>query len=752
MKKLKQFIAVAFLIGSSLSFAQEWKVDTSFNMPVLMDGFSSGGLSNFYIQPDGKIIITGQFNTVNGVVKNRMARLNADGSLDASFDVGDGFMSSIYHQPYVSKITFQPDGKIIAWAWTYGGSLSISSGETVTFNGIPLTSNMARLNTDGTLDTSFNPSGQLGTHSLSAEIALVQPDGKILVSRSFDISENGIIRLNSDGTLDASFNDTYNFIPYDPVNMIPARMYSYGTGAITMVLQADGKIIVRNAPLLASANAYQFARLNTDGSLDHHFGDVEVNNTAMPFPIVLQPDGKVLVRCENTTYNGTPVNGIIRINSDGTLDTSFDTGVNGLNTNGQILSHILLPDGKIIVFGHFTIFNNTPATAMVQINTDGTVDTSFNVGTGFAAPSGVGSPTMLPDGKIMFMGGSNIFNGTAINGITRLYTCTPVSSIDTVEACDSYTWIDGNTYTESNNTAAYVFPNGAANGCDSIVTLNLTITNPSSGSNELCLVTNSNGKNLLVWEKTGANNIGYRIYKQNNQTSQYEFIYEQPFDSLSEFLDQNSSPSSSIDRYKISLVNACGTEGAQGPNHTTILLTSSLGTNDNVNLNWNAYEGFTYSNFKILRSIDGQNYNPIATVANNTFSYIDNNPNSESYYKIVVEPVSGCTSTEISEHVFTPKTDYFSVESNIVDREGNPLTPLSVKEFAKNNFILYPNPTKNTLHIQSEQPIETVRILSVNGMEVLMINNTENIEVSGLSAGYYLVEVNGSSMNKFVKE
>ena len=92
--------------------------------------------------------------------------------------------------------------------------------------------------------------------------------------------------------------------------------------------------------------------------------------------------------------------------------------------------------------------------------------------------------------------------------------------------------------------------------------------------------------------------------------------------------------------------------------------------------------------FQIWGSIDGNTYNMLSTVANNAFSYIDNNPNANSYYQIrVVSPVS-CTST---------RATYGNVTSNIIDKNGNFVN--SISENAQNIFKLSPNPETNTLNI-----------------------------------------------------
>jgi hypothetical protein len=307
-------------------------------------------------------------------------------------------------------------------------------------------------------------------------------------------------------------------------------------------------------------------------------------------------------------------------------------------------------------------------------------------------------------------------------------------------SCANYTAPDNQIYSQSGTYTA-VIPNSIS--CDSIITINLTVISPQSPN--LCLVTNINNKNLVVWNEIPEQKaFKYRVYKQNNTTSLYDMIHEQDIDSLSEFLDA-STDVSTISRYKLSLVDSCGNEGAISSNHTTILLTSSLGTNDNVNLNWNAYEGFLYPNFEIWRSIDGNTYNMLSTVANNTFSYIDNNPNANSYYQIRVVSPEACTST---------RATYGNVTSNIIDKNGNFVN--SISENAQNIFKLSPNPATNTVNITFSENLnqEKLSIYSISGQKIheLGINESSIIlDITSYSKGLYFIEI-GNIREKFIKE
>ena len=187
MKKIFTYIlllvAVVCIGGIQNTFASDGSIDTSFNAQSGTDGII------FYqnIQADGKIVIGGSFTSYNGTPVNRIARLNPDGSLDTSFAIGTGFNNT------VRSIQFQQDGKIVIGGWF------------TSYNGIPA-SRIARLNPDGSLDTSFVIGSGFNNNVLYIHIG---SDNKIYAGGNLTsyqgVSTNRIARLNSDGSLDTTF-------------------------------------------------------------------------------------------------------------------------------------------------------------------------------------------------------------------------------------------------------------------------------------------------------------------------------------------------------------------------------------------------------------------------------------------------------------------------------------------------------------------------------------------------------------------
>jgi uncharacterized delta-60 repeat protein len=402
--------------------------DTTFNT-----GAGTNYVSDISIQNDGKIIIGGSFTSYNGTVINGIARLNADGSLDNTFQTGTGAKNSVY------AIMIQSDRKIIiAGALFYYNDagvrgitrLNADGSRDTTFNtGTGANSDVlttaiqsnekiiiggdftlyngttrvriARLNTDGSLDLTFNP----GTGANNRIQTISIQNGKIIIGGQFSsyngTALDGIVRLNTNGSLDNTFN-------------------TGGSGASgtvnTISIQTDGKIIIGGNFLGYNGTGRgNLARLNFDGSLDNTFSGSAGDIYASVFTTSMQKDGKIIIGGDFTTYYYTARNYIARLNEDGTLDNTFNVGTGASST---VSTSIIQNDGKIIIGGYFTSYNGTLINRIARINTDGSLDTTFNPGTG--ANGGISSILLQLDGKIIIGGGFTSFNGTARNYIARL--------------------------------------------------------------------------------------------------------------------------------------------------------------------------------------------------------------------------------------------------------------------------------------------------------------------------------------------
>jgi uncharacterized delta-60 repeat protein len=246
----------------------------------------------------------------------------------------------------------------------------------------------------------------------------VQADGKILIGGNFTsingTSRNSIARLNADGTLDASF-------------------LASGAGAngpvFTLAVQSDGKILIGGDFTSFNGTARNcFARLNSDSTLDTTFLATGNGASDQVFALALQSDGKVLIGGFFTTVNSTARNRIARLNTDGTLDTSFLATAAGANYSVRAIA--VQPDGKIVIGGEFGNYNGAYRGNIARLKPDSSLDETFiNFNSG--ANSRVSAIALQSDGKVIVGGFFSTVNDVVRGGVARLITDLSPNPIDT---------------------------------------------------------------------------------------------------------------------------------------------------------------------------------------------------------------------------------------------------------------------------------------------------------------------------------
>ena len=367
--------------ASATSVSREAKANRVSSLAAPAQGAVSFGGQSFSVQEgDGPASIT--LTRTGGSDGALSAKINvADVTTSpADYSVSPGALDPTFITP--SPITqgaagtygypsmaLQPDGKLL----------------------VADSRNVWRLKPDGSLDTTFNVGV---TNNLVYTLAL-QPDGKIIIGGGFTTFNNQrvnrIARLNSDGSLDASFDVGAG--PNESVAVI--------------VLQPDGKLLVSGYFDNISGTYTSYfgvARLNSNGSIDNSFA---LNQGLTGRAITLQPDGKIL---------GGSSGGINRANPDGTIDATFNAQFSGIYP--WIFNIAVQPDGRVLIVGSFDHVGGQVAYGVARLNTDGSVDPTFNTGTGpDTAPQGL---ALQPDGKVLIGGGFNSFNGAAVNNLLRL--------------------------------------------------------------------------------------------------------------------------------------------------------------------------------------------------------------------------------------------------------------------------------------------------------------------------------------------
>ncbi len=411
-----------------------------FSFPIDNSG-SSIGITGVAIQADGKIVFCGTFGNYNGTPRTNIARVNANGTLDTSF-----VPPTFPELDFIEFVSIQTDGKVVAAGninisgvryalirLNSDGSLdnSLLNGANSFANHVGLQADgkilltgdftrfatggtrnaITRFNTDGSIDNGFAPSfTRFGLVSAIAQ----QADGKIVVGGQFQKANgnfsNNIARFNSDGSFDNTF----------AIGTGPAPDSQFINLVSSITIQPDGKILVGGR--FGSFNGVSrtsLVRLNPNGSVDNSFtltGNIVFNISFVVEDILVLPDGKILIGGNMRDFTSFSTTGLLRLNSDGSIDTSFNSGTSANNTVLRILRQ---PDGKYLIGGAFTTYNGTPRQRIARVNTDGTLDTTFNAVAG-AINSTVADLALQPDGKVIIGGFFTTLFGNPQNRISRL--------------------------------------------------------------------------------------------------------------------------------------------------------------------------------------------------------------------------------------------------------------------------------------------------------------------------------------------
>ena len=308
------------------------------------------------------------------------------GSKDTSFNIGTGFNDDVF------SVKVNSSGKIYV-----GGFFGTYSGSSQ--------SGLIRLNSDGTKDTSFN----IGTGFTGGSIVYSisqESSGKIYAGGVFTAysgsSQEGLVKINTDGTKDTSFNIGTGF---------------FSNEVYATEIDSNGKLLVGGLFTSYSGSSQNsLVRLNTDGTKDTTF-NVGTGFDAQVYELKIDSSGKILVGGNFTTYSGSSQNRLIRLNSDGTKDTSFDVG-SGTDFAVKLLT--IDSSGKIYVGGSFGSYSGSTQNGLVRLNTDGTKDTAFNVGTGF---NGIVESLIIDISGSLIVGGSfTTYSGSGQNGLIKLNT------------------------------------------------------------------------------------------------------------------------------------------------------------------------------------------------------------------------------------------------------------------------------------------------------------------------------------------
>lgn len=337
-------------LKEDLSLDSSFSIGTGFNNAVFAVAQARDGTGDVYVG--------GNFTQLDGTAYNRIVRLNSDGSVDGGFNIGTGFNNGVSHILPLS------DGS---------GRLYVG-GQFTTYQGTAV-GRFARLNSDGSIDSSFNSGA--GFDNNIHHITEVDSSGSIYVLGRFTTyagtGANDLVRLFSDGSLDGSFSVGTGFSPGD---------------AQQMVLAVDGSkdLYVGGHFTLFQGTGRNYAvRLNSDGTEDTAF-DVTTfgggTNNVDGLTVAIDGSGDVLLVGAFANWNGAAnSNTAARLLPNGTV-TTWNVGTGG---NAHVDSVIPLRDGSgdFLAIGNFTTWNSTLAPHFVRLTSSGSISGSFAPGAGF---------------------------------------------------------------------------------------------------------------------------------------------------------------------------------------------------------------------------------------------------------------------------------------------------------------------------------------------------------------------------------
>ncbi len=480
MKNFNQFAKFIFtqallaVIGINC-FSQNYEIDPSFNVGT---GFSSDADSAAYgieIQADNKILVLGNFHSFDGTPMNKLVRLNSDGSIDPTFIIGTGFVD---YGPVVMKV--QTDGKIIV------------AGYFDEYNNV-LAKGIVRLHPNGALDTTFNYNG-FGFNYSQVEKIILHDDGKIVVIGVFN-GYNGsiarkIVRLNSDGSIDTSFDSNLGFCDNSVLFDIDFHTNKYVVSGYLNTYNGD--------------SIFNIVLLNYDGSIDASFNSGFLSPQYV-YMSKFTSDGKILIGGEFAEYGGQALNSFIRLNQDGTVDTTFDAQWLNISETSKVW---FAEDGKLWVLANSSYSGNTRW--LNRINEDGSQDPSFDPDAYFGEEIPI-DMKFLTDGKLLICGRISAFNGSTIHGIVRLQNILSVDSNPNI------------------NENLSIYPNPAT------ASVNVNSKNISKSEIQLfdafgrrmnCSITINNVDNISVnTESLSSGVYTVRIIGQNTQTTRIMIQY-----------------------------------------------------------------------------------------------------------------------------------------------------------------------------------------------------------------------------------
>jgi uncharacterized delta-60 repeat protein len=394
---LLALVILVMVVGGRELWAAPGDVDGGLSIRV------DGAIEAVAVDTEGKILLGGNFFSMQGVGRNGSARLSGGGVLDQVFNPN-------VREPAVRGQTVLDNGNVLVM------------GDFSSVNGVGR-GRMAQVTAAGALVASFNPD-----FDAAVLAAVVREDGRILVGGPFStvsgVSRRQLARLNPNGSLDTTFN-------------VPAN-----NSILTMAVQEDGAIVMGGMfTTLGGAPRNRLARLTPGGRVDARFApDVD----GAVFCAAVQADGKILIGGAFGTVDGVVRRRVARLQADGSLDLGFNPDLTG---GGEGVFSILPQcDGRIIFSGNgFTAVAGAGRTQVARVDRNGVVDATFNP---LISTPGLISGTqricaaLQGDGRVLIAGSFGLVNGEQRDSLARLEN-DPATGGLAVVAADLVEWRRG---------------------------------------------------------------------------------------------------------------------------------------------------------------------------------------------------------------------------------------------------------------------------------------------------------------------
>lgn len=348
--------------------------------------------------------------TQTNFVNNNLGLTDLSGNLNTAFNanVGVGTRNSSNTTVTTGALAKDSLGRVIV-----GGDAPIYS-----YNSVNLATStpLIRINADGTLDNTFQV--DMGTSGSTKVTGLATMGTDIFVAGTYT-TINGttikrIARINSDGTLNSTFNTNYGTGTAGlsgGLNTTGSVVYDGGSN-----IYVTGPFTSYISPSNVTTTANRIAKFNVDGTFDTAFAaNAGTGFNGIVYEVKMRPDGKIVAMGIFTSYNGTTANRIALINPDGTIDTTFATNVGTGFATGpsqNTLSTAVLSNNKVLIGTNLTAFNGRTTGLFFALNSDGTIDDSFLTSMGLGIQTGQISEILVrPDDSVALgVGGSIVFD------------------------------------------------------------------------------------------------------------------------------------------------------------------------------------------------------------------------------------------------------------------------------------------------------------------------------------------------------